>query len=264
MVWTLRDAEGGLDLCDAPRRGMVLDYPNIRTGWEYGTGRPGEAPERVWNADPAVYEPPPDSEGWKRCFSVPVALDRTTSATWSQANLAARSALDDLRRVIETEPDHGDALPVIKMTGTRKLSTAGGATVIPVFTIVKWVDPPPCLAAVADHGDGDDVDDSPAPARTATSRATRPQSAPAPEPEPAPEDDPYETEADWQDEATQPAPRRNRGAAPAEPPVSEKLRQHFEGRKATQAARKAPAAQPTQTPVRRKTAPKPPATDDPF
>ena len=161
-TWTLRDAEGGTQTTEAPNRAIVLDLSAIRTGWEHASGRQGVSPERRWNASSTRYEPSPGAD-WKRCFSLPIALSQDKRATWEQASLAARIALDDVLKAIKTtgQDDDGDLLPVVRCTGVKVVQTRAGNTSVPVFELLKWVPRPAALASpVAHDDDGEVVDDA--------------------------------------------------------------------------------------------------------
>jgi hypothetical protein len=161
-TWTLRDAEGGTQTTEAPNKAIVLDLGAIRTGWEHASGRQGVSPERRWNASSTRYEPSPGAD-WKRCFSLPIALSQDKRATWEQASLAARIALDDVLKAIRAagQDDDGDLLPVVRCTGVKVVQTRAGNTSVPVFALLKWVPRPPALASpVADDDDGEVVENA--------------------------------------------------------------------------------------------------------
>ena len=145
--WSLRDAEGR-EMTDQPAKAMVLDFTQLKTGWEHTTGVSGVAPERVWNKDRAHYEPAPvgDADDWKRCISVPVALGKDIRAIWEQSGVGAMSGLTDLIRNIAIDLEtRAPMLPVVRCDGQRPISTRGGPTSAPVFTVIDWVSRPAVL-----------------------------------------------------------------------------------------------------------------------
>ena len=145
--WSLRDAEGR-ETTSQPEKGMVLDFANLRTGWEHTTGISGVAPERVWNKDRAHYEPAPvgDADDWKRCISVPVALGKDTRAIWEQSGVGAMSGLASLIHDIAIDLEtRAPMLPVVRCDGQRPISTRGGSTSAPIFTVIDWINRPAIL-----------------------------------------------------------------------------------------------------------------------
>ena len=115
--WSLRSTGDGLEITNLPERGMIIDLPALRAGWELSSGRAGIPPERRWNPTPYEYAPQPGPD-YKRCISVPVALHSGSGlipAIWEQASLAARIALDDLRKLVASEaPNDEDDLPFVR------------------------------------------------------------------------------------------------------------------------------------------------------
>jgi hypothetical protein len=145
--WSLRNTGEGLESTALPSQGMIVDLPALRAGWELNLGRAGIPPERRWNPTPCQYEPQPGPD-WKRCVSVPVALQSGSgliSAIWEQASLAARIALDDLRKLVLGAVSDEDDLPFVRHTGTRSIQTGGGGTAVPIFELVRFVPRPSVL-----------------------------------------------------------------------------------------------------------------------
>lgn len=174
--FVLRD-ENGKSVFDGFSKGVVFDLENIKTGWSFSSGAAGQAPEWKWNASLARFEPSP-GEGWKRGFSIPVAISKDETATWEQAQAGAFQAFASLIGQIKAANAPAGKLPVVKMTGADKLESRNGITHVPVLEIVKWVDRPSCLSAGGAIDAGDDVPFGNEPA---------PQAAPAPAPQKQPE-----------------------------------------------------------------------------
>lgn len=176
-VWTLRGTDGSV-MTELPNRtGMVLDLDAIRLGWERSSGRAGTAPERRWSERFGA-SPGPD---WKRCVSLPVALSKDRRATWEQSGTAVRIALDDLAKVINTDPeDRTGLLPRVRCTGHRVVRTKAGMTSVPELEILDWRPRPEILKEPANAVEDDESADGEAlaPVETAA-RSGPPRSAEA-------------------------------------------------------------------------------------
>lgn len=167
----LRD-ENGKTPFDGFKTGVVFDIDALRTGWQMSEGVQGVAPEWKFNTSPAHMMPQP-GDGWKKGFSIPCAIGKDATATWEQAGAAAWNALVSIVPALQQRPN-ADALPVVRMTGTKLQQFKRGSTVEPILEVVKWVPRPDCLK------EGFAV------AVEAAAPAPKPTPAPAPVPEDAP------------------------------------------------------------------------------
>jgi hypothetical protein len=189
--WALRDGEGR-SVLDSFRQGFVIDWPSLKTGWQYTTGQTGVAPQWRWNQSPAHFEPSPGAE-WKRGLSVALALGPELRAVWEQAGFAAWSALCELMQTCIGEGQkHLPQLPMFVWTGQRSIPTPRGPTSAPTFRFVRFVARPGCLAPPG--GNGFD---------TAISPASPPPSRSAP---PAPGGPPWRASSDGRQPAEGKAP----------------------------------------------------------
>lgn len=152
-------------------KGMVLDFENMKTGWQKSEGIAGVAPEWKWNASPSQMMPQPGDD-WKKGFSIPVATGGGNVATWEQAGTAAWQALTDLAPHLRQQPAAGQ-LPLVRLADTKAMQFKRGSTVSPVLEVIKWVPRPDCLQVGAAAG----IALAPAPAA-----APAPVAAPAPAP----------------------------------------------------------------------------------
>jgi hypothetical protein len=154
-AFVLRDSDGKR-VFEGFEKGIVFDLENLKTGWCYSSGAAGQAPDWKWNASLARFEPSP-GEDWKRGFSIPVALSKSDTAVWEQAQAGAFQAFVALVQQIKTAGAPKGKLPVVRWAGTDKLESKKGVTHVPRLEIVKWVDRPAALSvgAIIDAGDDD-------------------------------------------------------------------------------------------------------------
>lgn len=138
-------------------KGVIFDIENMRTGWMYGTGNQGEAPEWVWNETIARFGPKPDDKKWVKGFEIKVALNKTDAAVWQQGAAAAFEGIKRLMQQIGKEYDENKGkLPVVKMTGTEFIKYKKGSSNIPLLSVVKWVPRPEALEAKPDEPETSD------------------------------------------------------------------------------------------------------------
>ena len=155
--FTLRTREGkeAVDL----KKGAVFDVRSLQTGWQRSEGVAGMPPEWLWNDKPSHFRPKPEGEGWKRGFSLPVALgDRRV--VWEQA---AAGAWDAIKRfAVQLGGLPSDKMPVGKLVGVDVIKFSKGSTVVPILELVKYISPPACFAPSpiddTPESDGDDGD----------------------------------------------------------------------------------------------------------
>ena len=151
-------SQDGKDATDAPKKGFVFDVHSLKTGWQADDGGPGKAPSWKWGDDPSSLPQRP-GEGWKKGFSVRVALGGDQTANWEQAGTGAWESLAQAMDLILKGPitDTGK-VPVLKMVSTEEMKFGNGSsTCRPVFELVKWIDRPDSLADGAggfDSGSG--------------------------------------------------------------------------------------------------------------
>lgn len=132
--------------------GVVLDIHALKTGWQYGTGVKGQAPQWKFGESPAKLPERP-GEDWKKGFSMPVAVGGGKVADWEQSGAAAWNCLVALIPAINAGPA-GDPskLPLVRFVGSTFEQFDRGSTHTPQLEIVEWVDRPGCLKPGFDAG----------------------------------------------------------------------------------------------------------------
>jgi hypothetical protein len=140
--------QDGKSVVDNLKAGVVIDIDALKLGWCRSDGVAGQAPEWRWNASVARFEPSP-GDGWKRGFSMPVALNQTDICVWEQSQAGAFSALQNLFGLITKAGRQPGTLPVIRHVGETKIESKRGMTFAPILEIVKWVPRPECLGGGA-------------------------------------------------------------------------------------------------------------------
>jgi hypothetical protein len=140
--------EEGKQVIDNLKKGVVVDIDALKLGWCRSDGVAGQAPEWRWNASVARFEPSP-GDGWKRGFSLPVALNKEDVCVWEQSQAGAFSALQNLFGLIAKAGRQPGTLPVIRHVGETKIESKRGMTFSPILEIVKWVPRPECLGGGA-------------------------------------------------------------------------------------------------------------------
>jgi hypothetical protein len=143
-TWIYRDfsTRQAIDLS----QGFIADWPASRTGWTSGGGAPGVAPIQKWNASRKHFEPRPGPE-WKKAFSVPIAYAPDSRAMWDQGGAGVFNAFIALMRALMEggAPEQLPLLPLVRATGTRTEKFPNGASVVPVFELLRYVGRPVCL-----------------------------------------------------------------------------------------------------------------------
>lgn len=147
--FTLRDQNNTTDFDAFAGSGVVLDIDNMQTGWCYTSGLPGQAPQWQMNPTLAQFLPKPGDE-YKKGFKVRCAIGGGETAAWDQAGAGAWNAFVNLVPALQDQPQ--GKLPLVRMTGTKKVQFTRGSTVEPVLEVVKWVDRPDCLKEGAAAG----------------------------------------------------------------------------------------------------------------
>ncbi|UEM03355.1 hypothetical protein JL100_027515 [Skermanella mucosa] len=145
--YSLRTRDGRI-VYDAIRTdGVVFDIYDggLKTGWCRSTGEIGLPPDWRFNASLGKFEPKPEGEGWKRGFSIPVAITKTNFALWEQAQTASFQAVCDVAVKISRMERPDGKLPVVCHTGFREIRLAKGPLQVPVLEVVKWTQRPTCL-----------------------------------------------------------------------------------------------------------------------
>lgn len=175
----IRDTSGK-EQTEAFNKGVVLDIHSLKTGWQESSGAPGVAPKWVWGQTPSQLPAKP-GEGYKKGFSMKVALGGGATAYWEQAGAAIWNALTALVPQIQSGPANDPSkVPVVRMVDTELMKFPTGSTIRPVLEIVKWIDRPEALKDGVAAGIDTGGDDAPA-AKPAAAKAE-------PEPEPAEDD----------------------------------------------------------------------------
>jgi hypothetical protein len=145
-------SQDGKAVVDNLKKGVVIDIDALKLGWCRSDGVAGQAPEWRWNASVARFEPSP-GDGWKRGFSMPVALNKDDVCVWEQSQAGAFSALQNLFGGMAKTPGWGrpnpGMLPVVRHVGETKIESKRGMTFSPILEIVKWVPRPECLGGGA-------------------------------------------------------------------------------------------------------------------
>lgn len=139
-VFVLR-AEDGKRVIENFKAGVVIDIDALKLGWCFSDGVAGRAPEWKWNATLSKFADYP-GEGWKKGFSLPVALAPNEMAVWEQAQAAAYSAVTELFKAVAHAQRAAGTLPVVRHVGENVVKSARGVTIIPILEIVKWIPRP--------------------------------------------------------------------------------------------------------------------------
>jgi hypothetical protein len=149
-TWSVRDTAsntaGSTEI--SLRDGLVFDWPNSRTGWMRNSGIAGQAPEKRWNASRSKFEPQPGKE-WKRAIYVSVAWlaqDGPSRAVWEQDAAATWMAYCEVMALIRPgAPGELPKLPLLACTATRPVQMPNGGTLVPTFTLLRYIARPACL-----------------------------------------------------------------------------------------------------------------------
>tara|TARA_R100001594_G_scaffold73079_1_gene107650 strand:- start:153 stop:722 length:570 start_codon:yes stop_codon:yes gene_type:complete len=155
-TFSLKDGDDRTDITDRFKKGVILDVENLKTGWgQYGM--PWE-----WNDTIAHMKKRPDGDGWKKGFSMMVALGDGKAGLWQQHGAGVFLALTNLAPQL-ADGEKGK-LPKVKMKGAEKKSygEGKGSTFFAKLEVVGWVDRPDCLKeqdAPIDTGEDDDDTD---------------------------------------------------------------------------------------------------------
>tara|TARA_R110000787_G_scaffold147882_3_gene261752 strand:- start:98 stop:706 length:609 start_codon:yes stop_codon:yes gene_type:complete len=158
--------EGDLqDVTAKFKKGVAFDLDSLKTGWCFSNGSPGVSPEWKWNETPARFNvPQPDDVGedrWKKGFSIRIAVDKETVATWSQAGAGAWAGLVHLMKAVKADGGEGETV-IAALGEIEEIKFKKGGTSAPTFNIKKWADRPDCMtdqAAPEAEPEGDDGED---------------------------------------------------------------------------------------------------------
>jgi hypothetical protein len=118
------------------------------------SGMAGQAPEKRWNLSRAKFEPQP-AKDWRRAIFVPVAWiadEQPSRAIWEQANASAWMAYCDIMALIRAgAPKELPKLPLLGCSSHRPVQMRAGATLVPQFTLLRYVARPDCLPEAEDE-----------------------------------------------------------------------------------------------------------------
>jgi len=155
--FSLKDGDERTDITDRFKKGVILDIENLQTGWGQ-FGMPWK-----WNESPSRMMKRPEGDGWKKGFSVRVALGGGDAGLWQQNGTGVFMSLTHLAPQLKDA--EAGKLPMVKMDGVEKKSfgEGKGSTAFAKLKLVKWVDRPECLQENGDTsidvGDDDAGDD---------------------------------------------------------------------------------------------------------
>jgi hypothetical protein len=136
-----RDEKRVLDLS----AGFIADWPTSRTGWE----RYDECAkkfERLWNPsrNKIAARPGPD---WKRVIELSIAVN-AERLLWRQASYGAWEALVAILRAVGAVKGETQIPRLPYMTHMGSVAALGGASLIPTFSLLHFVEAPDCLVNV--------------------------------------------------------------------------------------------------------------------
>ena len=147
--FSCRDLESGdgEDVTKRMEKGVVVDINKLKTGWCFNEGVKGVSPDWRYNKNIARMENKPDErDDWQRGFMMPIALTKDRLVCWNQASTGVWEAMTRLaEQLAEEQPKNQGLLPVVAFTGTEELKFKKGGTTVPLLTIKKWTEAPPCL-----------------------------------------------------------------------------------------------------------------------
>lgn len=125
-----------------PKRGVVFDLANMKTGWCSTAGR---AREWKWNRDKDHFEPRPSSMH-KKGFSIPCSIGGGPTATWQQSGAASWGSVSALNSWVAAGAElAAGKLPLVKLTGQSVETYKRGRTTTPILRVDQWVRRPACL-----------------------------------------------------------------------------------------------------------------------
>jgi len=132
-AWYVDDNE--IDL-----KGITMDPDSLKTGW--GLIQEGEAPSWVWDETLGVRGPKPDGD-YKRGFSVMVYIKDIGWREWSSNGAGVNRGLGAIWKTIHAQmSDNQGKAAALKYAGSTADTSGKGATRIPNFELVKWMDKP--------------------------------------------------------------------------------------------------------------------------
>ena len=156
--FSLKDGAERTDITDRFKKGVIIDIENLQTGWGQ-FGMPWK-----WNESPSRMMKRPEGDGWKKGFSVRVALGGGDAGLWQQNGTGVFMILTHLAPQLKDA--EAGKLPMVKMDGVEKKSFGEnkGSTAFAKLKLVKWVARPECLeenadTSIDDGGDDDDAGD---------------------------------------------------------------------------------------------------------
>jgi hypothetical protein len=145
-TWSIKNGDGSepVDLS----QGLVFDWLSSRTGWMEKDGA-GAAPRKQWNAKRGAMAPQPGPD-YSKAFQAPVACllnDQPVHALWEAGRLGAWQGYLDLMALLKNANAGSKLpqLPLVACTGHRELVLRNGATLIPKFSVLRFVPRPACL-----------------------------------------------------------------------------------------------------------------------
>jgi hypothetical protein len=136
-----RDEKRVLDLST----GFIADWPGSRTGWER-YDEDVKKFERIWNParNKIAARPGPD---WKRVIELSIAVNEER-LLWRQASYGAWEALVAILRAVGAVKGETQIPRLPHLTHVGSVPALNGASLIPTFSLLRFVDAPDCLVNV--------------------------------------------------------------------------------------------------------------------
>ena len=160
--FAIRD-DGGTKPFPAFSHAVILDVENMKTGWNFSSGKAGEAPQWKWNPTIARMEPRPDPiqiyeqnqpkmQNWKKGLSIPLAYKtpggQVLRALWEDSAAGAWIGFTDtiLPELKKAAAELSSMkLPAVALVDVEARKFPAGTAIIPKFAVKGWVDRPDCL-----------------------------------------------------------------------------------------------------------------------
>jgi len=152
--WYIKGENGEIEV--QPKT-FVADFAKIKTGWMLFLE--GRAPNQVWDIDLTAQAPKP-SDAHKRGFSLKLFSKASFNGVVELASSSMHlcNAVNDLYSQYEeasAKPENAGKVAVVEFVGSTPMKDKLGTNYKPEFKLVKFVDRPAELDAVAD--DGEDI-----------------------------------------------------------------------------------------------------------
>ena len=121
-------------------KGLAIDPASLNTGW--GKIQEGEAPVWAWDDTVGVRSPRPEGD-YKRGFSVKIWLKDKGWREWSSNGAGVNKGLSNIWKSIHDGiAANQGKLAGLKYTGSTADTSGKGATRIPNFELIQWIDNP--------------------------------------------------------------------------------------------------------------------------